>query len=168
MRFRIFLAATAISLLLTSCARNAGTEICRTNLGRVVIVNGSDTTAVILHIANNGDTLSDWRLYHSVYHCDYGDVNGDGLPEIAVGVTKKTKYWRTEDKRLFIFKLYDGRLIRPLWLGSRLGCPIISFRIERDSTPARIISTEQCGDSTIHAMYRIKGFGPKFEGYVDN
>jgi hypothetical protein len=166
MRFSFLLIAIAITLLLASCARNA-VEICRTEYGRVVLIDGNDTTAAILHIAHSGDTLSDWRLYHSVYHYDYGDVNGDRLPEIVVGVTKKTRYWRDEDKRLFIFKLYDGQLIRPLWLGSRLGCPIVSFYIERDSVPARIVSTEQCGDSTIHAMYRIKGFGPKFEKYLD-
>ncbi|MBO4773118.1 MAG: nuclear receptor-binding factor 2 [Bacteroidales bacterium] len=166
MRFSFLWIAIAITLLLASCARNA-VEICRTEYGRVVLIDGNDTTAAILHIAHNGDTLSDWRLYHSVYHCDYGDVNGDGLPEIAVGVTKKTRYWRTEDKRLFIFKLFDGQLIRPLWLGSRLGCPIVTFRIERDSTPARIVSTEQCGDSVAYVMYRIKGFGPKFECYVE-
>lgn len=160
------LMAVSIALLLSSCARDS-VEICRTEYGRVLLINGNDTTAAILHIAHSGDTLSDWRLYHSVYHYDYGDVNGDGLPEIAVGVTKKTRYWRTEDKRLFIFKFYDGRLIRPLWLGSRLGCPIETFRIERDSTPARIVSTEHCGDSVVHAMYRIKGFGPKFECYVE-
>ena len=165
MRFSFLWIATAIVLLLSSCARNA-VEICRTDYGRIVLKDISDTTAAILHIADNGDTLSDWRLYHYVYHYDYGDVNGDGLPEIAVGVVKKTRYWHDEDKRLFIFKLYDGRLIRPLWLGSRLGCPIETFRIERDSVPARIVSTERCGDSIVNVMYRIKGFGPKFEAYV--
>ena len=165
MRFSWILIATTLALCLASCARNS-VEICRTELGRVMLVDARDTTATILHIAHNGDTLSDWRLHHPVYHYDYGDVNGDALPEIVVGVVKKTRYWHDEDKRLFIFKLYDGRLIRPLWLGSRLGCPIVTFRIERDSTPARIVSTERCGDSIVNVMYRIKGFGPKFEAYV--
>ena len=166
MRFSLVGIITIIALSLTSCARNS-VEICRTDFGRVVLVDGGDSTAAILHIADTGDTLSVWPLRHAVYHYDYGDVNGDGLPEIVVGVIKKTRYWRTEDNRLFIFKLFDGQLIRPLWLGSRLGCPIVTFRIERDSTPARIISTEQCGDSVVRAMYRIKGFGPKFECYVE-
>ncbi|MBO7463715.1 MAG: nuclear receptor-binding factor 2 [Bacteroidales bacterium] len=165
MRFSFVFIITTIALYLTSCVRNS-VEICRTDFGRVVLVDGSDTTAIIFHIADNGDTLSDWRLYHPVYHYDYGDVNGDGLPEIVVGVVKKTRYWHDEDKRLFIFKLFDGRLIRPLWLGSRLGCPIETFRIERDSVPARIVSTERCGDSIVNVMYRIKGFGPKFECYL--
>ena len=165
MRFFLFFIVT-ITLLVASCAQKSG-EICRTDFGCVVVVDAEDSLATLLHIADTGDTLSVWPLRHAVYHYDYGDVNGDGLPEIVVGVTKKTRYWRTEDKRLFIFKLYDGQLIRPMWLGSRLGCPIVSFYIERDSVPARIVSTEQCGDSTIHAMYRIKGFGPKFEGYLD-
>lgn len=165
MRFFLFFIVT-ITLLVASCAQKSG-EICRTDFGRVVVVDADDSLATILHIADTGDTLSDWRLHHPVYHYDYGDVNGDGLPEIVVGVIKKTRYWRDEDKRLFIFKLFDGQLIRPLWLGSRLGCPIVTFRIERDSMPARIISTEQCGDSVVRAMYRIKGFGPKFECYVE-
>ena len=166
MRFSLVGIITIIALSLTSCARNS-VEICRTDFGRVVLVDGGDSTAAILHIADTGDTLSVWPLRHAVYHYDYGDVNGDGLPASMVGVIKKTRYWRDEDKRLFIFKLFDGQLIRPLWLGSRLGCPIVTFRIERDSTPARIISTEQCGDSVVRAMYRIKGFGPKFECYVE-
>lgn len=132
----------------------------------MILNNASDSLATILHITDSGDTLSAWPLFHAVYHYDYGDVNGDGLPEIVVGVTKKTRYWRSEDKRLFIFKLYNGKLIRPLWLGSRLGCPIVTFRIERDSMPARIVSTEMCGDSIKKVMYRIKGFGVKFEAYV--
>ena len=165
MRFLLATMAT-IALLITSCAHHAG-EICRTDFGRVIVDNACDSLATLLHIAYNGDTLSVWPLHHAVYHYDYGDVNGDNLPEIVVGVTKKTHYWRTEDKRPFIFKLYDGQLIRPLWLGSRLGCPIVSFYVERDSMPARIVSTERCGDSIVNVMYRIKGFGVKFEGYVE-
>lgn len=165
MRPLLILTAT-IALLITSCAQNSGETICRTDFGRVVVVNAQDSLATLLHIADTGDTLSVWQLRHAVYHYDYGDVNGDGLPEIIVGVTKKTRYWRDEDKRLFIFKLFDGQLIRPLWLGSRLGCPIVSFYVERDSMPARIVSTERYGDSIKKVMYRIKGFGVKFEGYL--
>ncbi len=164
MRF-IIIVNIIITNLFASCNGNYN-EICSTDFGHVIITNSSDSLATILHIADNGDTLSVWPLRHAVYNYDYGDVNGDGLPEIAIGVTKKTRYWRSEDKRLFIFKLYKGRLIRPLWLGSRLGCPIVSFRIERDSMPARIVSTEQCGDSIVKVMYRLKGFGPKFEKYI--
>ena len=105
MRFFLFFIVT-ITLLVASCAQKSG-EICRTDFGRVVLVDGGDSTAAILHIADSGDTLSVWPLRHAVYHYDYGDVNGDGLPEIVVGVIKKTRYWRDEDKRLFIFKIYD-------------------------------------------------------------
>lgn len=153
----------------SSCVNNKNTiEICSTNIGSVILASACDSMATLLHIDSNGDTLSQWPLYHPVYHTDYGDLTADGIPEIVVGVVKKTKYWHTEDRRLFVFKLYKGELIRPLWLGSRLGCPIVTFRIERDSVPARIVSTEQCGDSVIQAMYRVKGFGPKFEKYIYN
>lgn len=62
MRFSFVFIITTIALYLTSCVRNS-VEICRTDFGRVVLVDGSDTTAIIFHIADNGDTLSDWRLY---------------------------------------------------------------------------------------------------------
>lgn len=167
--WRVVLPSILWIVSLVSCGNNKdAVEICRTNIGSVVVANGSDSMATLLHIDSNGDTLSQWPLHHSVYHFDYGDLVGDGVPEIVVGVIKKTKYWRTEDRRLFVFKLYKGELIRPLWLGSRLGCPILTFRIERDSMPARIVSTEQCSDTIIQAMYRIKGFGPKFENYINN
>ncbi len=167
MRFRLLaLLSAAFSLcLMLSCNGNR-VEICRSGIGKVWLYDGGDTTARLLHVSFDGDTLSVWPLYHPVYHYDYGDLNCDGRDEIVVGVTKKTRYWREEARRLFVFKLYEGELIRPLWLGSRLGCPIETFRVERDSSPARIVSTEKCSDSVVHVMYRIKGFGPKFESYV--
>jgi hypothetical protein len=55
------------------------------------------------------------RLDYPVYQFDCEDVNGDGIPEIAVGVIKTTRYDPVCRKRLFIFKLYEGRYIRQLW-----------------------------------------------------
>ncbi len=72
MRFLLATMAT-IALLITSCAHHAG-EICRTDFGRVIVDNACDSLATLLHIADNGDTLSVWPLHHAVYHYDYGDT----------------------------------------------------------------------------------------------
>jgi hypothetical protein len=78
-------------------------------------------------------------------------------------VIKPTRYRKEPDKRLFIFHLFKGRLIRPLWLGSRLGLPLIDFKVERDSVPAMIHSWERDTDGTsVEVLYRQQGFGLKY------
>lgn len=115
----------------------------------------------------HGDSLiSEWKMPHEVYQFDYGDLNNDSVPEIVVGVIKSTRYWRKPDKRLFIFKLYQRRLIRPLWLGSHVGVPLVDFRVCRDSVPARIITVEHLGDSIFSAQYKLAAFGLDFEQYL--
>jgi len=92
------------------------------------------------------------------------DVDGDGNPELCVGVWKKTRYFDTYENRLFIYNR-SGNYIYPKWLGSRFTNPFIDFNfkdmdgdgkeelilLERDKTGAkRIVS------------YRWRTFG--FEG----
>ncbi len=104
-------------------------------------------------------------LPYPVYRFDYGDLTGDSVPEIVVGVIKSTKYWKVEAKRLFIYHLYHGRYIRPLWLGSRVGNPLEDFSVCRDSFPAVICTKERKRDSTlIYSKYKIQGFGLKYIG----
>lgn len=115
----------------------------------------------------NGKLVSSWQLEYPVFHFECGDINGDGVQEIAVGVIKKTRYWHETGKRIFLFKLFQGQLIRPLWLGSRVGYPLVSFHLERDSVPMMIHTVELKTDSTLtEALYRNKGFGLKFVKYI--
>jgi len=121
-----------------------------------------DSTWEVRHLI--GDSLTDvWELRHTVYQFDCGDLTGDGLPEILVGVIKATRYRHELDKRLFIFKLFKGRKIRPLWLGSRMGLPLIDFKVERDSIPAMVHTWERDTDgTTVERIYRQQGFGLKY------
>ncbi len=124
----------------------------------------SDSLFRVCHLI--GDSTADvWTLRHEVYRFDCGDMTGDGLPEIVVGVTKPTRYRPQNDRRLFIFHLYDGRLIRPLWLGSRLGGRLMDFVVERDSVPAMVHSWEADNDGCVtERIYRYEGFGLRFVG----
>lgn len=130
----------------------------------------SDSLYGIVHMV--GDSVVDeWTLRHEVYRFDCGDLNGDGLPEIVVGVTKPTRYRPQNDRRLFIYHLYAGRFIRPLWLGSRLGGKLLDFAVVRDSVPALVRSLETDGDSNaVERIYRYEGFGLKFasETYIES
>lgn len=111
----------------------------------------------VVHLMVDDEETDHLELPYPVYRFDCGDLTADGKPEICIGVVKPTRYW-PEGRRLFIYYLYHGRYIRPLWLGSKVG-NLVDFRVERDSVPARIITNE--------AQYRYQGFGLKFERYLD-
>ena len=131
--------------------------------GEVRLERVNDSLYALRH-SIGGIPVSEWELPYPVYRMEGGDLTGDGVPEIAVGVIKPTRYFPRPGRRLFLFKLYKGRLIRPLWLGSRLARPLVDFRLVRDSVPARILTTERRPDGTlVQALYRQQGFGLVFE-----
>ena len=117
-----------------------------------------------LHVLTllTGARLDKWRLPYPVYRFETADLNGDGVDEAVIGVVKPTRFFPQPARRVFIFKNVDG-MIRPLWLGSRLGGKLIDFRIAGDC----IRSLEQMSDD-IYAVveYRLGRFGLSFVRYV--
>ena len=127
-----------------------------------------------------GSKSDEWRLAHPVYRFQTGDVDGDGSEDAMVGVIKKTRYYPM-GKRLFIFKQIEGKrvleepssprkLVRPMWLGSKLGGILEDFRFvapaEGDSL-GRIRALESTTDSLyVVSDYKWSGFGMKFERFV--
>ncbi len=107
-----------------------------------------------------------WELPYPVYRFDTGDVNSDSVVEALVGVEKTTRFDSCMHKRLFIFKNFDGK-VRPLWLGSRLGQPIVDFRVVTvdDEVRIRSIEEERNGKFLV-AEYRWDSFGLKFIRYT--
>lgn len=124
----------------------------------------NDSLYVLSHIKNDS-VVDEWKLPYPLFQFDCADLTSDGVPEICVGVIKKTKYRPVMDKRLFIFKLHRGIYIRPLWLGSRVSNPLIDFKLENDSSVALIHTWEQTPDSVSQVIYRYHGFGIKFVKY---
>lgn len=136
--------------------------------GTIRLVATSPSTSRIEHVRGNS-IVSSWTLNYPVYRFTCGDVTGDSIPEIIVGPVKATRYRREKDKRLFIFHLYKGTHIRPLWLGSRVGCPLIDFKVETDTMPNMIHTWERKNNGdTIEVLYRQYGFGLKFVRYITN
>ena len=128
--------------------------------------------------ATGGRKSDEWRLPYPVYQFQTGDVDGDGSMDAMVGVIKKTRFYPM-GKRLFIFKQIDAKatasmhrrkLVRPMWLGSKLGGILEDFRFvapaDGDSL-GRIRALESTTDS-LYAVsdYKWSGFGMKFDHLI--
>ncbi len=128
--------------------------------------------------ATGGRKADEWRLPYPVYQFQTGDVDGDGSMDAMVGVIKKTRFYPL-GKRLFIFKQIDAKatasmhrrkLVRPLWLGSKLGGNLEDFRYvapaDGDSL-GRIRALESTTDSLFAVSdYKWSGFGMKFDHLI--
>lgn len=97
-----------------------------------------------------------------------GDIDGDGIEEVSIGVYKTTTFHPLMNKRPFIYRYEDGELY-PKWRGSRLSRPFIDYLFyDIDGNGIdEIISIEilQNQERLIH-IYKWKGFG--FEGYKES
>jgi hypothetical protein len=125
-----------------------------------------------------GRKADEWRLPYPVYQFQTGDVDGDGSIDAMVGVIKKTRFYPL-GKRLFIFKQIDAKatasmhrrkLVRPMWLGSKLGGNLEDFRFvapaDGDSL-GRIRALESTTDSLFAVSdYKWSGFGMKFDHLI--
>jgi len=106
--------------------------------------------------------LNDWRLPYPVYQFQTGDVDGNGSEEAMVGVIKPTRFYPQKARRLFIFKLVNGKA-RPMWLGSKLGGILEDFRF----IDGKIRALESTADSLyVVSDYLWSGFGMKFDHYI--
>ena len=125
--------------------------------------HGDSTAAIEYWVADS--LLSTWELRYPVFQFCCGDVTGDNIPEIAVGVVKTTKYSQVMARRLFLFKLFEEELIRPLWLSSRVAHRLVDFTIESDG---RVRTSEVKADGTpVSVRYEHRGFGLKFVEYIE-
>jgi len=133
---------------------------------KITLEQKSDTS-FSLNLTISDSLISSWAINYPIYRFDFGDITGDGIPEIAVGVIKSTRFDPELAKRLFLFRITDDFYIRPLWLGSRVGQPLVDFRIvsSEEGNRIRTIEREQSGKYLL-AEYRWRGFGLEFKQYI--
>lgn len=117
-------------------------------------------------------TLDEWKLPYPVYNFEVADADNDGQDDIWVGVIKETRFDKTMRKRLFLFKIIEGK-IRPLWLGSRMSKPLVDFSpaylidsLDRNKKKCIIKTIEQEKDGKfLVANYQWRKFGIEFIKY---
>ena len=120
------------------------------------------TDSLYMLTLTTDSTRNQWRLPYPVYRMETGDVDGNGTIEALVGVIKPTRFYPEMGRRLFIFKNYEG-LVRPMWLGSRLGGTLQDFHFRNGCV--RSLETNAKGEYSV-AEYRWSGFGVAFERYL--
>lgn len=97
-----------------------------------------------------------------------GDIDGNALDEVSIGVYKETIFHPIMAKRPFIYSYEDGGLY-PKWRGSRLARPFTDYIFQDidGSGLDEIVSIEILEDgSKLINTYKWKGFG--FEGYRES
>lgn len=95
-----------------------------------------------------------------------GDIDGDGVTELAVCVYKEAKFHPVGAKRPFFYDIVEGRLA-PIWLGSRLARPFDDYvlvDVDQDGI-CEIVSIETARSGRkLFAAYDWKGFGFEVKG----
>ena len=87
-----------------------------------------------------------WKL-------EVADVDGDGQPEIIVGVKKSTRYLKQPHTTTFVYS-FDGHDLTKKWLGSTLGRPLLEFCFGPPKTGGQDLFTLQATERKTVALCR--------------
>lgn len=161
-------AMSLLTICILSCQPNGS------NAYKSAVIN--DSTYVELKIGDKNELIcftndsltSTWPLEYPVYQFQNGDINNDGVIDMAVGVIKSTRYDSVQRKRLFLYQIRNNSII-PLWLGSSVGHALIDFRVIQNTDNQnfiQIIGEEKTGDYLV-ANYEWYSFGLSLMDYVE-
>lgn len=96
------------------------------------------------------------------------DVDGDGRPEILVGLFKPTSRIRKPHNCLFVYR-FDGRQVTPGWLGSRLARDFHDFKVippVGKGGPRLVVDESEIHGRKRSGVYCWSGFG--FDREIDS
>ncbi|WP_164845526.1 FG-GAP repeat domain-containing protein [Anaerosphaera multitolerans] len=129
--------------------------------------------------SNRGSTLeilSPLKNSHTLFKRDLsqikpwkvslGDVTGDGVMELAIGVEKTSPHHNIMAKRCFFYNLdFDSGKLIPRYRASRFARPLedyILYDIDKDGT-CEVMSIEYTQRGKVLSAYKWSGFGFKVE-----
>lgn len=175
--YMLILILTVQILLLTGCHKDKALFHARGDL------TGEEEFLVVLTGEDGQEYLKDLVIYDTqkgkkeVYRKDIsylnpwklmvGDVDGDGVDEVSIGVYKKSPLHPVMAKRPFFYNFNGGDLV-PKWRGSRLSRPFedyFLFDFDKDQV-MELVSIEYLEDGRqVLNSYKWREFG--FEGYKE-
>jgi len=126
-----------------------------------VEVSEGRTGKSIVELSSRGEVRR-IPLSWPVWTVQRGDVDGDGCPDLLLGVLKRNRFDSTERRRLQFWKIDRGRM-RPGWLGTRLSGDLDTFAHDG---PGRILARERIGPTWQLARWRWKGFGFRMDSIL--
>lgn len=94
-----------------------------------------------------------------------GDVDGDGVPELAVGVFKPTRFIPKPHRTIFVFT-FTGKKIVKKWMGSSMGRPLLDFcfKSPQKSEWQRLLTLQRTLQNEVSLnQWKWKGFGFRLE-----
>lgn len=130
--------------------------------GEIELVTFVPRTENALSVHRNGRLL--WRgvpKRWNAWKLEIGDVDGDGIRELVLGVYKPTRFYPVYGNGLFILG-WNGQYAYSKWLGSRLVRPFVDFALlSLDDQPAmEVASLEILRDERYClTLYQWSSFG---------
>jgi hypothetical protein len=85
---------------------------------------------------------------HQPWKLAGGDIDGNGLPDFAVGVFKSTHLYPHAHRTVFFFELRDGKVV-PKWKGSSLGRPLVDFVYAQVQGKPKLVALQRRLDDSL-------------------
>jgi hypothetical protein len=126
---------------------------------------GDDLNRIRILTINNNKTINSRAalLPWPVYQFQMGDIDGDNVTDLFVGVIKSCRYDPVVRRRLFVYEVIDGDL-RPKWLGTHTAYDIKEFRAVSIDGGTYIRAIEKDESGMYHIMtYAWSSFGPSIK-----
>lgn len=145
---------TSFSFQTDSSQTQIQLESLNDNLNRIHILTIKNNK-----ISNSRAALLPWPIYQF----QMGDIDGDNVTDLFVGVIKSCKYDPVVRRRLFAYEVVDGDL-RPKWLGTHTAYEIKEFRAVSIDGRTYIRALEKDESGIYHIMtYAWAAFGPRIK-----